>query len=180
MWSWSVTTVQDSNCRRHIYFGTVLCSLSYVIDSASQWFPELCSGSAVLQNCKQFTWRPPASLKWRNAGYLPNGRNYCLRLQTRKEVILFSTTKVPFYRIPRLYFIEDELLSDRRETLRPHFKRLRKTAGSDDYFLHVYLYVCLSAWNNCASIKPVSLNLIFVYFSKICRDNSSFVKIWEV
>jgi hypothetical protein len=39
--------------------------------------------------------------------------------------------------------------------------------------------VPMSAWNSLASNWWISWNLIFDYFSKICRENSSFIKIWQ-
>ena len=38
--------------------------------------------------------------------------------------------------------------------------------------------VCPSA-RNYSSPKKISQNFIFEYFSKICPENSSFIKLWE-
>jgi len=37
----------------------------------------------------------------------------------------------------------------------------------------------LSSWNNSAPTGRDYWNLIFQYFSKICRENSGFIKVWQ-
>jgi hypothetical protein len=42
------------------------------------------------------------------------------------------------------------------------------------FVMSVCLSFCPSAWN-----KPVSIGRIFIEFSKICRQNSSYINIWK-
>jgi len=39
--------------------------------------------------------------------------------------------------------------------------------------------VRLSAWNNSAPTRQIFMKCLCEYFSKICRENSSFTKIWQ-
>jgi hypothetical protein len=58
------------------------------------------------------------------------------------------------------------------------FRRIRKLSKSDFLLRHVCPSVCLFVRPHGTIRLPldgVSLNLIFVYFSKICRENSSFL-----
>jgi hypothetical protein len=52
---------------------------------------------------------------------------------------------------------------------------LAKFAKSDYWLRHV----CRSARRNSASTGRIFMKLIFEYFSKICREKSSFITIWQ-
>jgi hypothetical protein len=54
-------------------------------------------------------------------------------------------------------------------------RRFRKIAKSDYWLRHV----CRSAWKNSAPTGRIFMKLIFEYFSKICRENSSFITMWQ-
>jgi hypothetical protein len=53
------------------------------------------------------------------------------------------------------------------------FVKLRKVTISFPMFVR------LSAWKKSASTRRIFIKFDIEYFSKICRENSSFVKIWE-
>jgi hypothetical protein len=36
-----------------------------------------------------------------------------------------------------------------------------------------------STWNDSAPLDGFSWNFVFAYFSKICRENSSFIEVWQ-
>ena len=55
----------------------------------------------------------------------------------------------------------------------PIFSRVRKAVKSDDYFRHI----CPYAWNNSAPTGRIFMK--FDGFSKICRENSTVIKIWQ-
>jgi hypothetical protein len=55
-------------------------------------------------------------------------------------------------------------------------RRFRKLKDSDYQLRHICLSVRLSVWNNSTPTGRIFMN--FEYFSKICRGNSSFIKIW--
>jgi hypothetical protein len=59
----------------------------------------------------------------------------------------------------------------------PIFVGVRKIAKSNDWLPHVHLpvcpSVCLSAWNNSAPSGRIFVK--FENFSKICRENTSFI-----
>jgi hypothetical protein len=56
------------------------------------------------------------------------------------------------------------------------FAKLRKEIISFVMIVRLSLSVRPSAWNNWAPADGFSLNLIFEDFAKICRENSSFIK----
>jgi len=61
----------------------------------------------------------------------------------------------------------------------PVFRLVRKIAKERD---QKFSRVCLSVYTQGSNRLPLdgfSLSLIFDYFSKICRENASFVKIWQ-
>jgi len=55
------------------------------------------------------------------------------------------------------------------------FRRHRKIAKSDCWLRRV----CLSTWKNSAPTGRIFVKLIFEYFSKICRENSSLITMWQ-
>jgi hypothetical protein len=57
------------------------------------------------------------------------------------------------------------------------FRCIRKNAKSDYWLCHVCLSVRLSAWKTRLPLEGFSWNLTIEYFSKFCRENSSFNKI---
>jgi hypothetical protein len=63
------------------------------------------------------------------------------------------------------------------------FRRFRKFAKGGYYLRPVCLPVCLSvrlsAWNNSAPTGRIFMNLLFEYFSKICGEIWSSIKIWQ-
>jgi hypothetical protein len=58
-------------------------------------------------------------------------------------------------------------------------KHARKIAKSDCQLLDVYLSFSLSVRNNSAATGRISINLVLDYFSKVCPENSSYIKIWQ-
>jgi hypothetical protein len=54
-------------------------------------------------------------------------------------------------------------------------RRFCKIAKSDYWLRHV----CRSAWKNWAPTGRIFVKLMFEYFSKICRKNSSFITMWQ-
>ena len=62
------------------------------------------------------------------------------------------------------------------------FWSVRKIAKSDYSLRHVCPSICQSVRPHGTTRLPLdrfSLNLIFEYFSKICREDRSFIKIWQ-
>jgi len=58
------------------------------------------------------------------------------------------------------------------------FAKLRKATIS--FVLSVYHCVCSPVWSSWAATGRIFLlNLMFEHFSKIWRENSSFIKIWQ-
>jgi hypothetical protein len=55
------------------------------------------------------------------------------------------------------------------------FVKLRQATTS--YVMSVYSSVCPSAWNNSAPTGRIFMKFDVCVFSKICRENSSFIKI---
>jgi len=58
------------------------------------------------------------------------------------------------------------------------FRRIRKIARSDYYLRHVCLSVRPHGTTRL-SLEGFSLNFIFEDFTKICKENSSFIKIGQ-
>ena len=56
------------------------------------------------------------------------------------------------------------------------FEKLRKATVS--FLMSVCLSVCQSAWNTSAPTGRIFIKFEY-FFSKICRVNSSFIKIWQ-
>jgi hypothetical protein len=60
------------------------------------------------------------------------------------------------------------------------FKFVRKTAKSGYYLFHICLSVCPVAWNNSAPTGRIFMKFdIWVFFEKICRENSGLIIIWQ-
>jgi len=57
-----------------------------------------------------------------------------------------------------------------------YFRRFRKICKKVNFVMSVRPSV-LSAWNTMAATERIFIKLIFVDFSKMCRENSSFLKI---
>jgi len=58
---------------------------------------------------------------------------------------------------------------------RPVFRRVRKLAKDDYWLRHVCQCVCPRR-TTLLPMDEFSQNLVFQHFSKICRENSSFIK----
>ena len=92
-------------------------------------------------------------------------------------------TPLEAYRVPWILYRRWQLRGLRgRKMLRPtwnsapFFKRVRKFAKRDYFLLQVYLSI-LPRGTTRLPLVGFSLNLIFEYFSTVCRENSSFIKI---
>jgi len=58
------------------------------------------------------------------------------------------------------------------------FAKLQKSTVS--YVMSVAcLFVRPPGWYHSAPAEGISWNFIFDYFSKFCRENSSFLKVWK-